>query len=322
MLVNILILILLFALVIGLIFLARAAWRSRQALVRWPGLVLSGLLAVVVTAVGVIVAVGLVRLNVSPYANTAAIPVTGSSGNAERGAKLAQLCTGCHSSTGSLPLDGSHDNFLADSPFGTLYAPNLTPGGPLKDWTDPEIARAIREGVDKNGRPLMIMPSKALRNLSDEDVASIIAYLRTQPAVPTERPARNLSVVAAALVGAGIFPTSAQPPLTAPVDTPRAGTPDYGGYLVHALGCIDCHGDKLNGVPPGGFGPSGPNLTALVPGWQEQDLVALFRSGKDPSGRQVSDDMPWKEYTHVFSDADLHDIYTYLHGLQRLPTAQ
>jgi mono/diheme cytochrome c family protein len=323
---NILILVLLLALAIGFIFLARAAWRSRYGAVRWLGLVLSGLLALVFVAVSAVVAIGIVKLYTAPYQYTSTtIPVTGGTGDVQRGAKLAQLCAGCHSTAGKPPLDGSVDDFLGGGggpPFGTLYAPNLTPGGPLKEWTDADIARAIREGVDKNGQPLMIMPSKALRNLSDEDVAALIAYLRSQPAVQRDVPAKQLSPLAAALVGAGMFPTSAQPPLTGPVPAPAPGTPDHGKYLVMALGCTDCHGDHLTGMPPGGFGPSGSNLTAIVPNWQEGDLITLFRTGKDPNGHQVSEDMPWQEYTNVFSDADLKDIYSYLHSLPKLPSMQ
>jgi mono/diheme cytochrome c family protein len=325
MLINILILILLLGLAILFVFLARAAWRSRHAILRWPGVVLAGLLALAITVVSVIAIVGLVRLNVAPYqyATTAGIPVTGGPGDVERGAKLAVLCTGCHSSTGNLPLDGSADNFLAGGPpLGSLYPPNLTPGGPLKDWTDADIARAIREGVDKNGQPLLIMPSKAFHNLSDEDTADIIAFLRSQPAVNRQLPQKQLTLLAAGIVGAGIFSTSAQPPITGPVNMPAAGTADKGHYLVTSMGCTDCHGDHLTGVPAGGFGPSGPNLTAIVPKWKEEDLVNLFRTGKDPSGSHVSDNMPWKEYNGVFSDADLQDIFSYLHGLQKLPNLQ
>jgi hypothetical protein len=43
-------------------------------------------------------------------------------------------------------MDGGTENFA--EALGTLYAPNLTPGGSLKDWTEGEISRAIPEGVD------------------------------------------------------------------------------------------------------------------------------------------------------------------------------
>ncbi len=319
MLINIVFLVLLIALAVLFVLLARAAWHSRRGIVRWPGMLLSGLLALVFTAVSVVAVIGLVRLNAAPYRyETAIIPVTGASGLVEQGAKKAALCVGCHSSTGEFPLDGSAEDFLGGGgpPLGTLWAPNLTPGGPLKDWSDAEIARALREGVDKDGRPLLVMPSKALHNLSDEDTAAIIAFLRSQPAVERDLPERQMTLLAALLVGSGMFPTSAQPPISEPIDTPPAGTVEKGRYLVYATGCIDCHGDDLTGMPAGGFSPSGPNLTAIVPSWSEEDLINLFRAGKDPTGRMVSDDMPWYEYNAALSDEELKDMYTYLHGLE------
>src|SRR5687768_14453524 len=64
-------------------------------------------------------------------------------------------CIGCHASNPAATqpvLDGS---YMADiAPLGDFHPPNLTPGGRLKDWSDGEIVRAIREGIDKDGRPL------------------------------------------------------------------------------------------------------------------------------------------------------------------------
>jgi len=326
MLTNILILIVLVLLAAGLILLARAAWRSRRAIVRWPVVIVSGLLALIMTVFIVVAGIGLVRLNSAPYAysTTASIPVTGASDQVERGAQKAVLCAGCHSSNGQLPLDGSAENFLdGGPPFGTIWASNLTPGGPLKDWTDAEIARAIREGVDKDGRPLLIMPSKPMHNLSDADTAALIAYLRSQPAVKRDLPETQLNILGAALIGSGMFTTSAQPPITQPIENPPPGTAENGHYLVYSVGCIDCHGDNLAGIPPGGFGPSGPNLTVIVPNWEEEDFVTFFRTGVDPTGHQVSNEqMPLNDFSAALTDDELKDMYKYLSGLQELPTNQ
>jgi mono/diheme cytochrome c family protein len=319
MVVNILLLIVLILITVGFIALARGAWRNRHAWIRWPGVFLSGLLALVFAALSVIGVIGLVRLNVAPYQYaTVNIPVTGASDQVARGERLAHLCQGCHSTTGGLPLDGSKGNFVEGGPpVGVLYAPNLTPSGPLKNWSDAEVARAIREGVDNQGRPLLIMPSVTFHTFSDADVAAIVAYLRSQPAANNPTPAKNVNLLAAAFVGSGMFPTSAQPPITQPVNAPAQGTADYGSYLVHSAGCVDCHGQSFTGTPPGGFGPPpAPNLTTVVPKWSQQDFINLFHTGKDPSGRQISTEMPYKDFVEAFSDSELADMYTYLHGLQ------
>jgi mono/diheme cytochrome c family protein len=236
--------------------------------------------------------------------------------------RFAHGCAGCHSTAGNVPLDGSKDSLFNGSngpPFGTMYAPNLTPGGPLKDWSDGEIIRAIREGVDQSGRPLVFMPSDTFHNIGDADVQALVAYLRSQPAVQHDTPPRDISILGTILVGAGLFPTAAQPPITQPVVAPEPGpTPAYGEYLVNITGCRTCHGQNLTGRPPGGFGPpAGQNLVAVVPTWSEADFVKMIRTGVDPKGHALNpDQMPWKDFSAVFTDDNLKAIYAYLHGLK------
>jgi len=56
-------------------------------------------------------------------------------------------------------------------------------------WTDEQLVRAIRQGIGHDGRTLFtFMPYKALRSMSDEDLASIIVYLRTVPPVRNALP--------------------------------------------------------------------------------------------------------------------------------------
>ena len=65
-------------------------------------------------------------------------------------------------------------------------APNITPDPEtgIGRWTDGEVARAIREGVSRDGRPLFpLMNYPAYRDLTDSDVLSIVAYLRTRKPV-------------------------------------------------------------------------------------------------------------------------------------------
>src|SRR5207302_2617866 len=219
-------------------------------------------------------------------------------------------CTGCHSTTDAQPFDGGADDFLG-GPLGTLYAPNLTPGGPLKDWTDGEIVRAVREGIDRDGHPMLIMPSDAFHHLSDADVASIVAFLRSQPAVNHPTAARDLTLFGMVIVGSGLFPTAEQPPISQPQTAPPPGTPAYGQHLVDTTGCAVCHGpDLTGGKPNGGFGPPvGPNLRVIVEPWTETDFVKFFRTGQDPTGRNVDPAlMPWRDVGLAYTDDELRTI--------------
>src|SRR5262245_18694423 len=102
------------AVVIGLAllfgWLACRAWRARRALVKWPGAIVSGLLAALCTLVGVVALLGVYKLE-APRANPLAdIKAAGSPDRLARGERLAYLCASCHSSNGQLPLDGGTEN--------------------------------------------------------------------------------------------------------------------------------------------------------------------------------------------------------------------
>lgn len=306
------------------LFLAVRAARARTWL-KWPGMILSGLLGLVLLAVGVVSLIGWNKLVNAPHEYSVAdVQVAGTAEQVARGERIAAICADCHSSTGTTLLDGSAEDFLSDPsapPLGSMWGPNLTPAGSIKDWSDGEVIRAIREGIDNEGKPLLIMPSMAFHNMSDEDVQAVVAYLRSQPAVEREVPERKMGFLATLLLGAGMFPSSAQEPITAPVVAPAKGTADYGKYLVAMSGCADCHGPELDGN--GIFGP-GVNITTIVPNWAEDDLFTFFRQQVDPeTGRAISpDDMPVHSYNIMFSDEDLSDLYKYLHGLQPVTTAK
>ncbi len=300
-------------------WLAVRAWRARTVAVR----VIAGIVTSVVTlALAVVSALGLVgayRLDAPHGAQASNITAQASPDVLAATRKRMNGCTGCHSSTGDLPLDGGDTNFFAGSPLGVLVPPNLTPGGPLKDWSDGEIVRAIREGVDRDGHPLVIMPSDAFHHLSDTDVQAVVAFLRSQPAVNHSTPPRDISLLGLAIVGAGLFPTAEQPHIDQPQSAPPPGvTPQYGQYLVDITGCRTCHGPTLEGGKPGGFGPpAGPNIKALVPTWQEGQFVNFFRTGVDANGRAVDPDlMPWRDIGKAYSDDELKAVYAYLRSAQ------
>lgn len=300
------------------VFLFTRSLRVKNTGVKWIGAILSGLLALVSLAALIFGVIGTYKLSVPAYRYS---PVEEVSVPADpeliaRGEKMALLCADCHSSRGggNLPLDGG-ENFLAGGPpMGVVRPVNLTPGGELKDWSDGDIIRAIREGVHKSGRPLVVMPSIAWNIMADEDVHALVAYLRSQPAVEDTGPKNKLNVLGAIMTGAGMIPPEiimAQPPVTGPVAKPPAGTKEHGDYLLRVMGCRDCHGFDLSGT--GLTGTMAPNLTILVPAMSEEQFLTTIQTGVDPSGHELNpEEMPWKGYSQALSDGDLKDIYTYL----------
>lgn len=110
----------------------------------------------------------------------------------ERGRYLFAVasCALCHGT------DGAGGAKLSWRRLGTVWARNLTPEREtgLGAWTDDEIARAIRSGIARGGRPLhwQVMIWDHASNWDEEDVRALIAFLRVLPpvrrAIPAARP--------------------------------------------------------------------------------------------------------------------------------------
>jgi mono/diheme cytochrome c family protein len=303
--------VLLLALLFG--YLTVRAWRSRRGVLKWVGLVLAGLLTLVFAIAFIMAVLGTLKLNANLNAMNPVREFNASTATAEQiafGQKFAMGCAGCHSANQQPPLSGNNFGAEIGFPIGTLYAPNLTPGGEIKDWTDGEIVRAIREGVHKSGRPLIIMPAQDFHALSDEDVIGLVAYLRSQPAVEPDTPRNGLNVIGALL--SSVLPAlTNQPHIPGPVAKPAVGvTAEYGKYLVDISACRGCHGQALHGGNEGFSGPA-PSLLAAE-AWSDADFVKFFHSGTRPDGSMVSDAMPWKYYGETLSDTDLNAIHAYL----------
>jgi mono/diheme cytochrome c family protein len=100
------------------------------------------------------------------------------------------------------------------------------------------------------------------------------------------------------------------------VAPPRAVTADYGEYVVNVNACRDCHGPDLDGGP-GGIIPAGPNLRAIVPHWTAEQFITTLRTGVNPAGRPLSNEMPWR-FMGRLDDVELAALHAYLSSLAPL----
>ena len=303
------------ALTIVLFWLSSRARRLRNPFAKWGLLVVGGVVSLIFCLVSYVGIRGLFDLYLSRGTAPRELKVDMVPARIARGEHIANmLCVGCHSLSGQLPLSGGKNlSDEAHMPLGDLYTINLTPAGPLKDWTDGEIFRAVRQGADKNGRRLPVMSAQAARNLSDADLESVIAYIRSQPPVQNETPPPDPRFLAAILSGAGMFPS--QPGiLTEPVMAPPPSRAvEYGKYLTGWLSCTECHGANLSGGG-GGVLPKGPNLRS-VKSWSRDGFLATLRTGKTPFGKQLDSlMMPWNQFGRG-SDEELTAVYAYLVSL-------
>lgn len=161
-------------------------------------------------------------------------------------------------------------------PIGALVAPNLTPGGVLKDRTDGELFRAIRQGYGKDGRLLGFMSQLGYRHLSDADIEAVIAFLRSQDAVASSGPSGDhLNLLGAILFfGTGMLPQPA--PIAGLITAPPAGvTVEYGSYAATVADCRGCHGPQMTGVAASAMGGPVPNPRPIVAGWTQAQFIFL-----------------------------------------------
>jgi mono/diheme cytochrome c family protein len=285
---------------------------------KWIGIILVGLVGLLVLAGVVLYQMGSSKLNKKYDVPVEAVTVPADAQAVEHGKHLATIfmCVSCHQEN----MGGTI--YFTVPGMVNIPTPNLTrgAGGAGASFTDEDWVRAIRHGVDPEGAALFIMPSKAFRYLSDEDLGAIIAYVKSVPPVDDPLPERSVAPLGRLMMGAGMFPPfaadqidHASPPTPAPVVGVTAA---YGQYLTHV--CTECHGANLNGAP---FGPPGqevptPNLTpgGEMAAWSEQDFIDTMRSGVTPSGHKLKEEMPWKSFGQM-TDDELKAAWMYLHSL-------
>ncbi|HEX8693940.1 MAG TPA: cytochrome c [Longimicrobium sp.] len=285
--------------------------------IKRTGIGVGGLVAVVLAAVAVVYAASEMRFRRELQIAAAPLSVQPAPGLVERGRHLATAvgkCGDCHGAN----LGGTR--FLDAGPLGTVIASNLTSGrgGVLAKYDDAALERAIRHGVGQDGRGLFIMPSTEFYHFSDQDVAAIIAYLRTVPPVDNELPASEIRTLGRALYMAGQLPLVPAEKMdhSAPRLPAAPGvTVEYGRYLATVGGCTGCHGADLAGAPS--HDPNGPPAANLTPApaalgnWSEADFFRALRTGVRPSGTAIDASMPWASSGRM-TDDEIRALWMYL----------
>jgi mono/diheme cytochrome c family protein len=159
------------------------------------------------------------------------------------------------------------------------------------------------------------MSNARVRYLSDEDTQAIIAYLRSQPATinETQDPPDQPNLLAALMSGAGMIPDGLPPVPGAIVAPPKGATVAYGEYILSFQDCRNCHGEDLKGGKEGQLAPIGWNLDP-VKSWTAEQFISTMRSGVNPQGYHLSENMPWKAIGRM-DDVELTAIHAYLASL-------
>src|SRR6478752_4230551 len=155
-------------------------------------------------------------------------------------------CINCHSTKNpdsllalgqDVPLTGG---YVFDLEVGKIYSKNITPDKEtgIGNYTDAEIARALRYGVHPDGKAVIdFMP---FHNTSDEDLTAIISYLRAQKPVKNKVPDHELNAMGKVINAFLIKPVGPTGEVLKSIkpDTTAA----YGKYMAMSVAeCYGCH---------------------------------------------------------------------------------
>jgi mono/diheme cytochrome c family protein len=291
---------------------------------KWIGLVLASLIGLVLVAGVVLYLIGNTRLNRTYDFPASKISLPTDEKEIAYGKhRVEVLCSDCHGAD----LSGI-DNWFALAPLGSIDSANLTAGegGIGREFTsDEDYVRALRHGIDPQGRPIYMPAVPATAQLSDKDLGAMIAYLKTVPPVDHVTRGHQFTPVAKVLLALGMFgklPVEAVSHQTN-VSAPEAGAnAAFGEYLVNINDCRYCHGQNLNGGkhPDPSVNVKVPNITpGGEPGfWTEEQFINAIRTGSVPGGHQLNPElMPWKTYSHL-TDDELKAIWMYLQSLPKM----
>jgi mono/diheme cytochrome c family protein len=259
----------------------------------------------------------------------------------ERGKYLAHhvaICIDCHSSRdwnyfSGPPVNGTwgKGGEVFDQKFdfpGSFISKNITPAG-VGAWTDGELFRAITGGVSRDHKPLFpVMQYKSYGQADREDIYSIIAYVRSLPAIENK-----VADSKADFPVSFLMKTMPQKPVFTTIPD-KSDKVAYGKYLTTMASCIECHTEAKRGkrVGPefaGGFKFKMKNFTVYsknitpdsatgIGTWSEQQFVSRFKTYADPAYApkpiakgENQTIMPWVMYSGMTTE-DLSSIYAYL----------
>lgn len=240
-------------------------------------------------------------------------------GDIELGKRIFHVRNGCVDCHGT---DLAGVQVINDPAMGDIWGANITPYK-LKDWSNKEVAQAIRYGIRKNGKSLKFMPAFEYVNLSKSDIGSIIKYIRSVEPVEKESHVNSFGPVAKVLSSLGKMPVMfpahlidhnqgfAQKPIEAP-------TVAFGKYL--AFSCTGCHGANYEGGPIPGGDPSWPEASNIRFGqndlWNEESFYKLLETGVSPiSGNAIRFPMPIESLKKL-NEVEKKALWLYLSELK------
>ncbi|MGE0171882.1 MAG: cytochrome c [Oligoflexales bacterium] len=298
--------------------------------------------SVALCLVGLFIAVGFYRFHVTIDAPYPELNIISNAELVSRGEYLVHgpaHCSNCHGDptmrtqllAGEMvPLTGGEHIQL---PIASLYPPNLTPHGQtgIGRLSDGQLLRAMRNGINSAGHPMM--PFMPFEELADNDLAAIVAYLRSAKPIDHKVPEPEFNFLGKLIRGYLIKPRG--PSKTPSKSMSPTNSQEYGKYLAYKVAnCHGCHTNRslFTGEFTGKHFGGGLELPAIgdpsrtvvspdirpggvIAGWTLEKFIGRFR---DLSNNVPGTHMPWGSFSRM-TDSDLEAIYRFLMSLPAGP---
>jgi mono/diheme cytochrome c family protein len=275
----------------------------------------------------------LLALAVTAAAPEAAVAQVPDPGLLARGELVFHVggCTNCHTSKDGPALAGGA---AIASPYGSFYAPNITPDPEtgIGGWSEADFVRAMREGVAPDGSAYYpAFPYTSYTRMSDEDLKALWAYLGTVAPVRQPSKPHDLSFPFNLRWGMRLWQWAFFEPERFVPDPAKDATWNRGAYLVQGPGhCAECHTPRtFYGVLEEDRAFAGaqlgkekvPNITsdpeAGLGKWSASDISTVLKLGMLPDGDFVGSEMAKvvNNATSKLPDADVAAIVAYVKSL-------
>lgn len=276
-----------------------------RAALRWFGYLLGGVLVLALLAVAWIW-IASARALGGTYKGVPERLVQPSAAQLADGDRQLKIL-GCYSCHGA----GLRGHLMFSEPkVADIYAPNLTLVAARS--SDQQLARAIRQGIGADGRPLFVMPSSQYSRLDDAEVATLIAAIRALPAGGKQTPAVAVGPIGRLGLATGKFRTQIDE-----VERYKANMPaDLGqqyaaGRKLAMVNCAECHGPSFGGAEPKP-GTKAPDLT-IAGAYDLPAFQRLMRTGVASGNRKLGlmAEVARNDFRH-FRDDEIAAIHAYL----------
>ncbi|MDA9503568.1 alkylated DNA repair protein [Bradyrhizobium sp. CCBAU 11386] len=241
-------------------------------------------------------------------------------------------CSSCHAVPNQpdrLRLGGG---LALGSPFGTFYAPNISPdpADGIGRWSETDFVSAVMRGVSPEGRHYFpAFPYTSYHLAKVEDVRDLFAYLKTLPPVSGKVRDHDLPFPFNIRRNVGIWKLLFMDGKPFVADGAKSPQRNRGAYLVNGFGhCAECHSPRnlLGGIITaqrfaGGPNPEGegwvPNVTQKGIGeWSAKDIAYFLKTGDLPDGDSAGGAMKRViRNTSQLSDEDIAAMADYVKSL-------